>query len=47
MMLITFVIGYGLQALVFEKKTVKREFCIPSIGYVIERILRNRPKFLE
>ena len=44
MMLITFVVGYGLQALVYEKRTVKREFCVPSIGYVIEADFKNRAK---
>jgi len=44
MMLITFVIGYGLQAIVYEKRTVKREFCIPSIGYIIEADFKNWAK---
>lgn len=44
MILITFVIGYGLQAFVNEKRTVKREFCVPSIGYVIEADFKNWAK---
>jgi hypothetical protein len=43
MMLIA-VIGYGLEILVYEKRTVKREFYVPSIGYVIEADFQNWAK---
>jgi len=38
MMVISFV---SLQAIVYERRTVKREFCVPSIGYIIEVDFKN------